>query len=301
MAISSCSEAIGSTIQPGSNTDVPAVMITDPTKTQSPTETLLPLNTPTQFQFPTDLPPIVVEQPTPEGTEQNTFDYEGRKILPAVIQIRKPGEGSRVASPLTVQTYVYPGDDGRVLIQLLGEDGRVMAEQLKTVIVPATGWIELVTQIPFEISSAGEAALVVVSTSDGYGRRVAQATASVVLLQIGKSEIELPGFMKEPFFVDTPVFGEVIKNGVLHISGLVHPFGEGPLVADLVADNGGILKSVIVQIPETINNQDFVPFSLDIPYSVDQRTPVRLMLRQVDERLFEVDVSLKSMIIYLEP
>ncbi len=72
---------------------------------------------------------IVVEQPTMQSTEIPE-GQPGQKYPPALLQVEKPGEMSRLSSPILVTANVYPGDKGLVTVQLVGEDGRVMADQL---------------------------------------------------------------------------------------------------------------------------------------------------------------------------
>lgn len=267
------------------------------------TETLPPptLTVPNPIPSLTDLPPIVLEQPTAVFTAETVTNMNGRRILPAEIQIKGPGPGSKVVSPIVLETNFYPGDDGQVLVQLFGEDGRLIAEKLMTVVTPSTGWILQTVKIPFEVSTAGEAALLAVSTRDGFGRRIAQSSVPLLLMQIGKNDLKAPGFARESFVLDTPVYDFVARNGMLHIQGFVHPSGDGQIVGELISRSGGILGSTAVDISIDTTNSDYIPFSMDIPYSVAERTGVRLILRQTHERLPGVDVSLKSLIIYLDP
>lgn len=282
-------------------------VLTGSTETSAPPGLLTPevvmetLIAPTVEAEETEPPVIVIEQPTQAITLPSSPDGPQEKVLPADIQIESPGELSRIASPLQVTVNAYPGNGGKVLVQLFGEDGRLMAEELHTLEVPDSGWVQLFTSIPFEIHSAGETALLVVSTRDGYGRRVAQTSVHLILLQLGGSEIELSGFRKDPFPITAPVYGSEIRNGVVHIEGFVHAFNNNPIVGELVTETGGILKTIVVTLPKDALSLEYVPFTMDIPFTVKSRRPVRLTLRQPDERLPGVDVVLDSLLIYLLP
>jgi hypothetical protein len=244
---------------------------------------------------------IVIDQPTIASPTQSPSGSPQGKILPADIQIETPGNLSRISSPLQVSANVYPGDGGRVLVQLFGEDGRLMAEEQHTLEIPDSGWVQLYTSIPFEIHSAGERALLVISTRDGFGRRIAQSSVALVLLQVGASEIELPAFQKDPYVLSTPVYGSEIRNGVVHIEGFAHAYNGNPIVGELVTETGGIMKTIVVTLPDGSVGQEYVPFTMDIPFNVQQRKAVRLTLRQPDERLPSVDAALDSIVIYLLP
>ncbi len=283
-------------------TDQPTpILSVTPSATASPTLPIPTLPIPGAEVTPTDLPLIILDQPTTIPTWQPETNLGNRKILPAAVQIVEPGPDSKVASPINLFIKFLPSSGEQVLVQLIGEDGRTMAEKLSTIEIPKSGWATLPVEIPFEISTAGESALLVVSSRDEFGRRVAQTSIELLLLQIGKSDIEPTGFDREPFYLDSPTNSSVAKGGTVHIQGFVHPNGNGQIAGELVTESGGILESKVIDLPRDSDGKNFVPFSMDIPYSVAQRTPVRLILRQMDDRHTTVDRSLSSLIIYLDP
>lgn len=245
--------------------------------------------------------PIVVEQPTLHVAVTSAPPQQGTKFPPALLQVVKPGEMSRLSSPILVTANVYPGEGGMVNVQLIGEDGRVMSDQLLQLTTMGSGWVSLATEIQFEINSAGESALVVVSTRDAYGRRIAQVAVQVILLQVGKSEIENPEFTKQPVILDSPVMGGFARKGSLHIEGLVHSFNENPIIVELISTTGGVVASKAVTLSAASGAQEFTPFSLDLNYGVTKRTPVRLVIRQPSKLFYAVDFSLYSQLLFLDP
>ncbi|MCX6056428.1 MAG: hypothetical protein NTZ74_16250 [Chloroflexi bacterium] len=249
----------------------------------------------------TPLPPIVIEQPTREVTLQVDQDLLERKFPSASIQIVKPGPLSRLVSPITVQANVYPGENGLVSVQLIGEDGRVMAEQLLKRSQSESGWVQMITTFKFELPAAGESATIVVSTRDAYGRRIAQATVKVLLLQLGKNEIEPPGFGKQPFVVDVPFSGATIKGGKVQISGFAHSFNANPVIFELITQTGGVMTFKVITLPKIAQEQDYAAYEVEIPYEVNSRTSVRLTIRERLEYLPEIDVALSSQLVYLDP
>ena len=94
----------------GPPTDMPTITLTPedtstPTKTASPTLTL----TPTLEHTATSIPP-----------EEIPF---------AAVQIIHPSHNSKVVSPIDLYTFVAPGGDGRIRVELTGEDGRLLYRQ----------------------------------------------------------------------------------------------------------------------------------------------------------------------------
>jgi hypothetical protein len=275
-------------------------------ETTQPSDVLLtPIQTPELPQVtealstPNALTPIVVEQPTMQSTAIPS-GQQGQKYPPALLQVEKPGEMSRLSSPILVTANVYPGDKGLVNVQLIGENGRLMADQLLQLSATETGWISLATQISFEINSAGESALIVVSTRDGYDRRIAQVSVPVILLQVGESEIENPTFFTQPVVLSSPVNGGFARNGSLYIEGQVHLINENPIIIELISQTGGVVASKGIMVKNTAG-QEYTSFATDLEYTVSQRTPVRLIIRQPGTLSYNVDSWLYSLVLFLDP
>jgi hypothetical protein len=274
--------------------------------TQTPVAPLTPGETPESPQATktvstaTVLTPIVLEQPTMQVTIDAAATQDGIKYPSALLQVEKPGEMSRLISPILVSANVYPGAKGLVNVQLIGEDGRIMADQLLQLSTTETGWKSLATWIQFEINSAGESALIVVSTRDGNDRRIAQESVPVILLQVGENEIENPIFFTQPVVLSSPVNGGFAKNGSLHIEGQVRLINENPIILELISQTGGVVASKAIMV-KSIAGQDYVSFATDLDYAVSQRTSVRLIIRQPATLIFNVDAWLYSLVLFLDP
>jgi hypothetical protein len=266
------------------------VALTAPTVTPLPTATAL-----------AQLTPIIVEQPTTTVPTELAESFLDQKFPAALLNIYIPGPYSKISSPLDISAYAYPGDQGKVTLQLFGEDGRLMAEQLIQLEIPKSGWVSFSTRVPFEINSGGESALIALTTFDGYGRRVSVNSLPVILLQIGDSEIELPGFQSEPIEIKNLSANQTVSGGTLHIEGVVHPYNNSPLILELFKTNGAIVASRQVSFKALPVGEDFVSFSTDLNYSVYEKTPVRLTIRQMQNQTPFLDLILSSMIINLQP
>lgn len=257
-----------STISPTETTQAPTEV--PPAPTPSP-EAVMP--TPT----PGALTPIVIVQPTLQETPTSEAVDADLRFPAAQLRFQKPGEMSRLTSPILVIADVLPGYKGMVNLQLFGENGRLISDQLLQLQEIESGWVSLASEVKFDSQSAGESGLVVLTTRDYYGRRMAQVGVPVLLLQIGESEYEFPQFAKQPVVLDLPVAGGFARKGSLHIGGMIHLYNDNPIIVELVTQGGGITASKAVTV---VGNEsaEFVPFSLDVPYKVSTRTPVRLSL-----------------------
>ena len=245
--------------------------------------------------------PLIVDQPTPDIPAVLTEAFNDQDTPAALVNIYKPGPNSQVVSPINMSAYAYPGEQQKVTVQLFGEDGRLMADQLIKLTVADNGWSAFSSRIPFEINSAGESALLSVSIFDGFGRRIAVNSVPLILLQVGESEIEPANFQNEPFPISSPGVGSIIKGNSLHVEGLAHPFNQNPVVIELIKENGAIISSKIVPIETTSGNEEYVPFSADVPFDVSESTPVRLTIRQVMDHAPYLDLALSSITIILKP
>ena len=271
------------------------------------TATPNPINTPT-LPPPTETPaalkqltPIVIAQPTSFVPTELAADFLDQRFPVASLNIYNPGPGSRISSPLNISAYALPGDQGKVTVQLWGEDGSIIAEQLIKLSSSNSGWVSFTTQFPFEINSGGEAALLTLTTFDGFGRRIAVNSVPLLLIQIGNSEIESTGFAKGPFVLKSPTASSTVTGGTLHLEGYAHPSSSAPLIVELIKTNGGVMASKQVALSTPATGEDYVAFSVDIPYKVSTATPVRLSLRQMTDQAPLKDCALSSELIILEP
>jgi hypothetical protein len=258
----------------------------------SPTITVAATNGP--------LAPIIVEQPTKAVTSIPGESQFSNDTLAAQMNFNRPGPGSKVASPISVSAYAYPGFDNKVTLELLGETGGLMYSKVLTLQESETGWVYFTAEIPFEITTAAESAWLMLTSYDGYGRRIAVCNAPLLLMQVGGSEIEVPGFAYLPFYLDKPESGSIVSGGKLHIDGYAHAFNQNPVIIELINENGVILSTQIIPIHE-IAGANYTHFSGDVTYTVSQSTPVRLTIRQTMDHAPYLDLALASFTITLRP
>ena len=249
------------------------------TRTLVPTRTRAPSLTPTITSTPT-----VTATATPPSPDHDLV---------------QPGMMSLVTSPIQMEFYSLTGDDGLVHIRLVGEDGRTITET-KLNYDRGERYIYAAPKIPFEIEAVSETARLEVWSQDSFGRTIALSSVDLVLLSIGRSEINPQAFAQEPYILRAPRYDQTIKGGTLIVDGLTRPVNPSPLIFEIVSDGAQVIASKTFTPASPPAGQSYAPFHLEIPYHVKTTTPVRLTVRQEGSRL-PGTVWLNSITITLEP
>jgi hypothetical protein len=257
------------TITPWSN-DTPTVGPSlSPTRTSTitrvPTQTRTPSRTPTITSTPT-----ITYTPTPP---------------PPVHNITRPGLMSKVLSPINIEMYAVTGEGGKITIELVGEDARIISRQVISRGTETGRRVWLAQQLPFEIQAAAETARLQVSSYDEFGRLVARSSVDLILLSVGRNEINPQAVLQSPYLIRRPVVDQVISGGTLVIEALARPVNDSPLLIELINEYGTVMliKQVIVEPPT--DEQSHTPFTVEIRYSVRGPTPVRLLMYQEGSRI----------------
>ena len=230
------------------------------------TPTARPTNTPRPTLSPTIAPTFT--QTTIPGHD------------PAAIQIFAPGPMSKVVSPITLRMHIIGGESGKIQVDLYGEDGRLLARNVKSV-QPGGRGVDQHIDIPFEIRAAAEVGRITISTLDKVGRIQYLNSVRVLLLSSGSNEITPPGNPSEPVGVFSPDLDEPVSGGVLNLRGDVWPFNLNPVVLELIDPEG---KSIGLRIL-TVESLQPQMFETTIPYRVFVPTSARLTIRQEDDRI----------------
>jgi len=245
------------------------------------TETIPPLPTLaiTLTPGPT-IPPLPTLNllPTPAAT-----GLPQPKVGSAAIQFLTPGPLSKLLSPVKVYAYAIPGFGNKGSIFLYGEDGRLMASEVYQLIA-AYPWAYFNWTLPFEIQGAGELARLTMSTQDQYGRLTAVNSLHLILLSEGYSIINPPGDLNERCVIEQPRPGLRIAGGMLRVAGEMRPFNSLPLVVELIAWDGNVISSQLVTISPA-SDGGYLPFQVDLTYSISTGSWVRLVVRQPDDRI----------------
>ena len=270
------------TVTPGPS---PTVTLT-PSLTRTFTATYIPSLTRTPSRTPTNtFTPTITLTPTPP---------------PSVPFIANPGLLSRMVSPIKAEIYAYPGDDGMVRLELIGEDGRLIARQVLDFTSYKHQSIAFYPTIPFEINSAAETARLQVISGDRFGRTISLMSVDVLLLKAGRNEIFGPAITQEPYILRAPEDGQTISGGKLTIDGLIRPVNASPVILEAIGEDNAVIFTKQFNVAAPSGPLSHTPFQLDVAYKVSAPTPVRLILRQEGSRIAGT-VALSSIKVILEP
>ena len=229
-----------------------------------------------QSQVPSDTPEPTIT-PTPGPTYTPT-SIPGHPL--GAIRINSPGPMSKVISPIQLYMDVISGESQKVQIELYGEDGRLLARDLRKVVTTRKGAVVSV-RIPFETRAAAELGRITVSTLDKEGRIQALNSVRILLLSTGVTQINPAGNPSEPVAVFKPLTEDTVSGGVVNVKGDIWPFNTQPVVLELVTAEG---KSIALRIM-AVDHISPQLFESTIPYKVTEPTAVRLVIRQDDDRM----------------
>ena len=302
---------------------VPATMTPILSPILPPPVTNQPTSLPTETA--TSSPTLEIVSPTPETTPtlEGTFTFEPSitETLPplptlnlpltqeptsipqplagsGVIQLYSPGPLSKLVSPVRVYGYAIPGYGNLGRVSLYGEDGRLLDSELLQLNTSYT-WAYFYWTLDFEIQGAGELGRLTMTTKDEYGRLTAIYSVHLILLPEGFSVINRPGDMKERGLIEQPGPGHRIASGKLAVTGEMRPFSSMPLMVELIDRDGNVLAAQPVPITPAPGDR-YVPFQVDLPYSIVAGTWALLVIRQPDERI-DGTMYLYSREVFLNP
>jgi hypothetical protein len=259
-----------------------------PSPSSTPASTQTPIHTP---GGPTATPYTLQPPPSPTPTPG---------IPNAAIEIRNLGAYSKVISPLHVFTYMKPGAGSRVRIELVGEDGRILVRNVKSMDFTATGaWAAMSLDLDFEISAAAEAAWLKISVDDEFGRTVAMNSVPLILLSVGDPDIVPPLDLLAPITIREPNKRTLIQGGKLLVTGLARPGIQDTLVARLVTARGEQVGMRVGAV-ESLQPGSHGEFAMEVPYQISSPTKVLLTVTASTDDLTDI-IYLSSVEIILSP
>jgi len=279
------SERLGRTPTPAGN---------PPTPSATPRPTRTPKPSPTRpSPTPYTLPPSPTLTPTPA-------------IPNAEIEIRNLGPLSRARSPLHVYMYLKPGAGGKVRIELIGEDERLIYREIRVVdFVPVGAWATITLDIDFEIAATAEVGRLKISVDDDFGRTVALNSVPLILLSVGDDDTVPPADVLAPIVIQQPRKKALIQGGTLVAAGRVRLEGDGPLLVKLVTAKGGEVGFRLADVSyqqggATLPGGGYGEFAVEVPYKVSEPTPALLVVLEPGASLSDV-IHLASLEVLLSP
>ena len=274
-----------------SATPSPSPLPVTPTDTPEPTATPSPqVNISSTITLATELSAIQ----TPQGSQTPEAD-----LPPATVQIFKPGELSRVTSPIHITSYLKPGPKGLVTIELHGEDGRLLVRQSKVFTTNPNAWANMTVDLNFEISAAAEVGRLTISVEDDKGRMMALNSVNLILLSMGESDINPSNATQEAIIIGQPKLLSLVQGGTLLVSGEARSNTGLPLHIELVDDKGGVVGQRLAGL-DAPDAQGYSSFATEVSYNVSALTPVRLLVYEDGGQITDIS-HLSSLLLKVSP
>lgn len=245
-----------------------------PTGTASPQPSALPTQSGTELPATLE-PETPTSGPTPTPTPE--FPIAG-------VQIFKPGELSKVVSPIEISAYLRPGDRGRVTLELFGEDGRQLVRQIKTFNTTPGARVNLNAELEFGIQAAAEVGRLVISAQDQAGRLVVLNSVNLILLSLGQADISPSDALLDDIIIQQPVVNTLIQGGTLVVSGLANPDTDRPLHVEILNDKNQVVGQRLAAVDRPAEG-GYGSFAVEVPYQVSGFSSVRLIVYEDGEQM----------------
>jgi hypothetical protein len=257
----------------------------EPTLTETPSPTPSPPSaTPTLLQTPTE---PLLDSPPPENVPLST------------VQILSPGPASKVTSPFTLRASIKPGAESIIRIELLGEDGQLLMREVLSYQTLQNEWVSLDSEISYGINSAGENGRLQLSVEDQHGRIESLSSVDLLLLSMGKQDLNQPPDQLEDIVLESPRSNTLIQGGTMRVTGLARPRSTQPLLIELSTSDGRIVGTRQVSVTPPPGNL-YGAFAIDVPFTVDYTTRVRVQVWEPGDKIPGI-VNLSSLEVILSP
>jgi len=202
----------------------------------------------------------------------------------AVIQIVYPGSLSKVISPIKIEAYAQPGAENKVFIELIGENGQLIASEIRKYQNLSRLWAPVNLEFPFQLDQAAEYARLQIRTEDQFHRTIALSPIHLILQSNGINRIYPNTILLDRCVIHSPKTNEVIAGSLLIVDGEFLPFNDQPILIELTTETGNIINSKYIEL-QSASSDSFISFKIDLPFQVSNRTPVRMTISQKDERI----------------
>jgi hypothetical protein len=215
------------------------------------------------------------------------------------ITLHTPGEGSRLISPIPILAEIQPDAGGLIRIELLDKQGKAIARQLLRLEAMEIGQpIPFKADLPFEIPSDEEQALLTLSLLDAFYRPVSLRSAHVNLLSRGGADVKPTQPADSWVTIDQPKPMDIFTGGSLTVSGAVTPLTENPILIELIADDGRVIGTGQVRV-HSLGQTVYFETEL-FYYYIQTFTDARLVVRQSDDA-YNTTIILDSILIGVAP
>jgi hypothetical protein len=228
---------------------------------------------------------VVVSIETPVTLEPDEGVVIPTVVLPdtnyplSTLKIYRPGDLSRVISPFRVVANVLPGPNRQVMVELFGEDGRILVRKILEVTpLPGLNTANLVTDLEFETPGVAEAARLQFTVVDEFNRTIASNSVNLILLSSGNEELKGYGDLQNNIVIQQPAENADIQGGTMVISGVARTGSDKPLEIELIDETGRVVGFGTAALVEA-KDSDYRVFTAEISYTVNQPTWVRVIVK----------------------
>jgi hypothetical protein len=192
-----------------------------------------------------------------------------------------------------------PGAGGRVRIELLGEDNRILYREIRKIdFVPTGAWATFTVDFDYEIET-NEAGRLKISVDDDAGRTVALNSVPLILLSLGEADIVPPRDVLAPIIVRQPRKKALIQGGMLVVSGLARLEGGNLLAVKLVTAKGSQVGFRLAEV-QGASPGGYGEFAVEVPYTVSEPTLALLIVQEGGASLDDI-IHLTSFEVLLSP
>jgi hypothetical protein len=288
--------------QPSPLVNDKASPIPDEHASPPPTRTETMAATPTDAQTkPAQSTRLVSTQaPTPDLITPSIPTHTPVPVIPeARVQIFRYGERSLATSPIQVYARLTSRVGKTARIELYGEDGRLLARQVKVYNQLPWHVATLLLDLDFEIKAAAEAGRLVISVEDIYGRLIDLNSVNLILLSSGVTELNPATALYERVVIHEPTPNSLIQGGVLIVTGLAQTNSNQPIRISLIGEDGQILGGRLAGV-NVLTPGDYGEFFAEVSYVVEDITPALLVIYEENENTQE-KTYLTSIEIVLSP
>ena len=267
-----------------------------PSPTSSPS-----MLTQTQETAPTETPldaaataPMAVTSIPGEAT-----DTPAPYIPDSKIQIYWIGELSKVTAPIQVIARLTSQTGEIARVELYGEDGRLLARQVKTFYTIPWQVAGIDIELDFEIRASAELGRLVISVEDIYGRLVDVNSVNLVLLSSGETVLNPASALWQRIYIKEPTHKTLIQGGVLTVAGLARPDSDQFLRISIIDESGRIVGQRLTGVGPSAPG-GYGAFTVEVPYTVAELTPVLVTVSEDGGTLSELS-HLASIQVLLSP
>jgi hypothetical protein len=205
-----------------------------------------------------------------------------------------------VTSPIQVSARLTSKNGKVVRVDLYGEDGRLLAREVR--VYNNVPWQEarIGTELEFEINGISELGRLLISVEDEYGRLIDANSVNLILLSQGFTELKPYSALWQRIIIQEPVPRALIQGGMLIVSGRVRPTNsEQPLKVLLMDEEGHVLGQRLANMTIPIPG-DYGSFAAEVPYTVPDITSALLVVFEDGGQLSDI-AHLTSQEVILAP